>query len=361
MVDEKGKVLGYRNLDQLREQLKPILLRRTRATVMKDLPERTVEIVRITPTQEQLDHHVSHMRTVSQITRKKFISEMDLLRLQKALLMCRMAADSSFLVDKQPPGFSSKLDRLAELFDELFSEEDRKVVLVSEWTTMLNLIESLLKKRKLNFVRLDGCVPQKKRQQLVQQFQTDSDCRLFLTSNAGSTGLNLQAANTVINVDLPWNPAILEQRIARAHRMGQKRSVQVYLLVTEGTLEENLLATLSNKKELAMAVLDVDSDVDEVELRRVEDAVLVAQRKEQVAAAGGQMLTSAFQFLAELLPPTPASAETDLLAANLKDRLTECLDQAEGELPKLTITLPDTSALDGLATSIARMMSLVQQ
>jgi SNF2 family DNA or RNA helicase len=266
VVDEKGKVLGYRNLDQLRERLKPILLRRTRSTVMKDLPERTVEIVRIAPTQEQLDHHVSHMRTVSQITRKKFISEMDLLRLQKALLMCRMAADSSFLVDKQPPGFSSKLERLAELFDELFAEEDRKVVLFSEWTTMLNLIEPLLKKRGLDFVRLDGSVPQKKRQQLVQRFQTDADCRLFLTTNAGSTGLNLQAANTVINVDLPWNPAILEQRIARAHRMGQKRSVQVYLLVTEGTLEENLLETLSNKKELAMAALDVDSDVDEVQL-----------------------------------------------------------------------------------------------
>ncbi len=69
----------------------------------------------------------------------------------------------------------------------------------------------------------------------MHEFQTDPACRLFLTTNAGSTGLNLQAANTIINVDLPWNPAILEQRIARAHRMGQKNPVHVYKLVTEKT------------------------------------------------------------------------------------------------------------------------------
>ena len=99
-------------------------------------------------------------------------------------------------------------------------------------------------------------MPQKKRQQLVHEFQRDPDCQLFLTTNAGSTGLNLQAANTVINVDLPWNPAVLEQRIARAHRMGQKRPVQVYVLVTEETIEENLLATLAAKHDLALAALD---------------------------------------------------------------------------------------------------------
>ena len=89
-------------------------------------------------------------------------------------------------------------------------------------------------------MRLDGSVPQKKRQELVNRFQTDPDCQLFVATNAGSTGLNLQAANTVINVDLPWNPAVLEQRIARAHRMGQTQPVQVYVLVTEETIEESL-------------------------------------------------------------------------------------------------------------------------
>src|SRR5260370_3053573 len=175
---------------------------------------------------------------VGAIGRKSYTPEMALLRVRKALLLARMNADSTFLVDKRAPGFSSKLERLQELLEELAAEDDRKIVLFSEWTTMLTLIEGQITRLKLDFVRLDGSVPQKKRQQLVDQFQRAPTCRVFLTTNAGSTGLNLQAANTVINVDLPWNPAVLEQRIAHAHRMGQKSPVQVYLLVTEGTIEE---------------------------------------------------------------------------------------------------------------------------
>src|SRR5207237_4657821 len=146
------------------------------------------------------------------------------------------------------------------------AEEERKVVLFSEWTGMLDLIEPLLQKRKLPFVRLDGSVPQKKRQELVHEFQTNPGCKLFITTNAGSTGLNLQAANTVINVDLPWNPAVLEQRIARAHRMGQTQPVQVFVLVTEETIEENLLATIAAKREPHLAAPDAESEVDQVDL-----------------------------------------------------------------------------------------------
>ena len=120
-----------------------------------------------------------------------------------------MAANSTFLVDKQEPAFSTKLEYLAELFDQLWQQPDRKVVLFSEWTTMLDLIERQLKRFDIEYVRLDGSVPQRKRQQLVHRFQKTPSCRLFMTTNAGSTGLNLQAANTVINVDLPWNPAVL--------------------------------------------------------------------------------------------------------------------------------------------------------
>ena len=265
VVDEKGKVLGYKNLDDLREKLKPLLLRRTRNQVMAELPPRTTEIRRIPPTEEQLDIHNSHMRIVQTIISKRYISEMDLLRLQKALLICRMAANSTYLVDKIPPGYSSKLVEFEHLLDQLVAEEDRKIVLFSEWTTMLNLIEPLIEERDLGYVRLDGSVPQKKRQGLIHQFQKEPNCKLFIATNAGAVGLNLQAANTVINMDLPWNPALLEQRISRAHRMGQKRPVQVFLLVTEETFEEKLLGTLSAKHALALAALDPDSKVKSVD------------------------------------------------------------------------------------------------
>lgn len=384
VVDEKGKVLGYKNLDELRERLKPVLLRRTRKMVMSELPPRTTEIRRIPPTDEQLTLHNYQMRIIQSIICKKYISEMDLLRLQKALLICRMAANSTFLVDKVPPGYSSKLVEFENLIDQLIEEEDRKIVLFSEWTTMLSLIEPLLEKRKAGYVRLDGSIPQKKRQGLIHQFQKEPDCKLFITTNAGATGLNLQAANTVINVDLPWNPAVLEQRISRVHRMGQKRPVQAFLLVTEETLEEKLLSTLSAKHELALAALDPDSKVKTVDLasgmdelkRRLEvllgarpdGAIDESQRaeverdaeqlalRERVSSAGGHLLGAAFAFIGEMFPRKEETEETLHLAESLKSRLADCLEKDENGRLKMTITLPDESVLNNLAKSLAQIL-----
>ncbi len=385
-VDERGKVLGYKNLGELRENLKPILLRRTRDSVLSELPPRTVEIVRVAPTDEQRTLHAAHMQTVLSIANKRYLTEMDLLRLQKHLLFCRLAANSTLLVNKEEPGYSSKLVELAGLIDNLFAEQGRKVVLFSEWKRMLDLIEPLLVERGLEFVRLDGSVPQKKRLQLVDTFNHNPDCRLFLTTNAGSTGLNLQSANTVINVDLPWNPAVLEQRIARAHRMGQRQPVQVYLLVTEDTLEEKLLATLSSKHDLALAALDVNSEVDRVdvtsgmeELKRRLEVLLGAKpaaasdeslkRKQQeeaqrlayqqrVAAAGGELLGAAFQFLGELIEDgTRDVSPSPSMTNDLRNRLAACVQEDGSGRQQLTVTLPDRSALDRLAESLARLLT----
>jgi len=385
VTNEKGRLLGYKNLNDLREKLQPILLRRTRNTVMKDLPPRTTQILRIPPTDEQLKIHNGHKRIISSIISKRYISEMDLLRLQKALLMCRMAANSTFLVDKNPPGYSSKLKELEVLLDQLMGEDDRKVVLFSEWTTMLNLIQPLLEKRNLAYVRLDGSVPQKKRQALMHQFRRDPDCRLFITTNAGSTGLNLQAANTVINVDLPWNPAILEQRIGRAHRMGQKRPVQIFLLVTEETLEENLLGTLSAKQALFLAALDPESKATAVDLQTgveelknrleillgqkpdaaideslkkdVEKEAELLARREKISAAGGQLLGAAFSFIGEIFSGKEETEQSIQMAEAFKRRLAECLERGEDGSLKMTVTLPDESALDILSRSLAQILA----
>ncbi len=250
---------------------------------------------------------------------------------------------------------------------------------------MLGLIEPLLRKRKIDFVRLDGSVPQKKRQQIVNRFQDDSQCRLFITTNAGSTGLNLQAANTVINVDLPWNPAVLEQRIGRAHRMGQNQPVQVYILVTEETIEESLLGTLSAKHDLALAALDPDSDVSQVdfksgveELRRRLEVLLGAKpeapvdvtkreevapqvvpagdRRDRVAAAGGEMLGAVFNFLGELVSQNASQTPAEPLVAQVRDRLAGCVEEDVSGRQRLTITLPDRQSLDALAQTLARLM-----
>jgi superfamily II DNA/RNA helicase len=308
---------------------------------------------------------------------------MDLLRLQKELLICRMASDSTFLVDRLQPGYSSKLKELDQLLDELTATEERKIVLFSEWTTMLDLIEPLLRQRDIEFVRLDGSVPQKKRQGLIVRFQEDPRCRLFLTTNAGATGLNLQAADTVINVDLPWNPAVLEQRISRVHRMGQKRPVQVYLLVTEDTIEEGMLDTLEAKRELALAALDLDSKAGEVALsggiealkrrlevligekpaapvdesrrREVEAELRLRERREQIAQAGGRLLGAAFQFVGDLLGGTSPAPEAGPAAEDFRKALEECLEKREDGSLQLTVSFPDASILDTLAGVFGRL------
>ena len=252
---------------------------------------------------------------------------------------------------------------------------------------MLDLIQPILKKRKLNFARLDGKVPQKQRQELVHRFQTDPECRLFLTTNAGSTGLNLQAANTIINVDLPWNPAVLEQRIGRAHRMGQARNVQVFVLVTEQTIEENLLVTLAAKKDLALAALDAESEVDALELSsgmeelkgRLEVLLGARQeaspdlsmqppkdnpasagdaaRRESVAAAGGELLGAAFKLLGELVSQGDAATPSEAITASVRQGLDACVSEDEAGQPRLVFSLPSRAALDDLAQTLSRLLT----
>lgn len=370
VTDDSGKVLKYQNLDELRKSLKPILLRRTRDMVLKELPEKQTEVITVPATEEQRAIDGEQRRTIKMILGKKYISEMDLLRLQKALLMARMAADSTYLVDKQKPHESGKMEKLQELVSELI-EQERKIIIFSEWTTMLDLIQEEAL-QGVEYVRLDGSVPQRERQQIVEKFQTESSCRVILMSNAGTTGLNLQEADTVINVDLPWNPAVLEQRIARAHRMGQKNKVQVYILVSEGMLEQQILVTLASKKELFNQTLSPDAsedivdfecgmdelrrrlevligspenDVDESMKESVDTEILEVKKKKSVADAGGKMLGAAFEFLAEAMAledeSTPEQealfqAFTKGASKNEDDSYSLSINIDEGSLKKLT-------------------------
>ncbi len=386
VVDDKGKVTGYKNLDELRANLQPVLLRRTRASVLQQLPERTTEVVRIPASGEQAELSRENVKRAAQIAAKRFLTEMDLIRIQQHLLVARMAANSTFLVNKQEPAFSTKLEYLDDLFDQLWQQPDRKAVLFSEWTTMLDLIEKRLERFALDYVRLDGSVPQRKRQQIVHRFQRTPACRLFMTTNAGSTGLNLQAANTVINVDLPWNPAVLEQRISRAHRMGQKRPVDVYLLVTTDTFEERLLSTLADKRDLALAALDPESNVSELKMRsnmdnlkrRLENLIgeppvaaedrtlhrkvdretdeLVA-RQQRVAAAGSQVISAVCQLVSSIIP-NDATSPSDAVVREVRTGLESLVRQDDQGRPQLQLTLPDTKSLDQLAGALARLVGL---
>lgn len=389
VVDDRGSTQGYRRLDELRAKMSGVLLRRTRAEIADQLPERTDEVVRIQATQEQYDIQAANCARAAQIAAKKFMTEMDRLVLMSCLTNARMACDSTYLLDQEQQEYSSKLERLTELLATLFEDPTRKIVLFSEWKRMLDRIESRIEELGADYVRLDGQVPQKKRAAIIAKFQNDPACRVICMTNAGSTGLNLQAANTVINVDLPWNPAVLEQRIARAYRMGQKNPVHIYKLVTvspnnDETIEERLLDTLAAKQDLADASLNFDSDISEVAMvsgmedlkrrlevvlnpackpidesqqRKVEaEAQQLAEKREKVSQASGSLITAALSLAGELIDSRSSAAPDETVVNTLTERLSQCVDRdAEGR-PQLTISLPNEEALRGLAATLARLL-----
>jgi superfamily II DNA or RNA helicase len=347
MLDQKGRFVGYRNLDELRERLAPVLLRRTRQQVRQQLPPCSVHHILIAPTPQQRQVHAKHLAQVSRIAKKPHLHELDLMLLRKELLYCRLAADSPELVDDQVVGESSKLDRLAEMFDEMFEGHFEKAIVFSEWTRMLDLIEPLLESRRLPFVRIDGSVPQRERSALITQFEDDPGTRLLLASNAAATGLNLQAATIVVNVDLPWNPAVLSQRIARAHRMGQEKPVQVYVLITEETFEERLLKTLEGKEQLARAALDESAEINEVWLTSSADSlrteIQTLLEDEAVPTAGRP---------AEPLPfGTMVDSATSAQILAIRRRLQHYLERDAQGRWQLRIPLANENALDELATT----------
>ena len=137
---------------------------------------------------------------------------------------------------------------------------DSKVVVFSQWERMTRLVAQELERSGVEYVYLHGNVPSRERKERIEAFQQDARIRVFLSTDAGATGLNLQVANVVINLDMPWNPALLEQRIGRIHRIGQARGVEVINLISAGTIEEDMLSKLRFKATLFEGVLDGGED-----------------------------------------------------------------------------------------------------
>ena len=166
-----------------------------------------------------------------------------------------MSCNSTYLLD-QESDHGVKADELAALLDDLSGQPEAKAVVFSQWTRTHDIVIRRLEARGIGYVSFHGGVPSEKRPALVERFRDDPDCRVFLSTDAGATGLNLQHASVLVNMDLPWNPALLEQRIARIHRMGQKRPVQIVNYVAKGTIEEGMLSLLAFKRSLSAGILD---------------------------------------------------------------------------------------------------------
>ena len=178
---------------------------------------------------------------------------------------------------------------------------------------MLELVREPVQEMEIGFAWHTGSVPVTRRRDEVRRFKDDPDCRLFLSTDSGGVGLNLQAANVVINLDLPWNPAKLEQRIARAWRKHQTRPVRVLHLVTEGTIEHRMIPLLAGKQTLADSVLDGHADLSEMPLPSGRRALI--ERLETLTGLTGSLRPSPGP------PPIPGSRSAASCGPSLGDRL----------------------------------------
>jgi superfamily II DNA or RNA helicase/predicted nucleic acid-binding Zn finger protein len=264
--EKKDKILGYQNLELLHDKLGSLVIRRRKEEVLQDLPEQVTNTYYLDLAQEQTQMHNGYKSRLLPLLNKKFLTPMDVRRIQEILLQMRRVCDCTYLVDRQTK-ISPKLKELEGILDELVVQSGRKMVIFSEWTTMTFLIAKQLSRMGIQFVELSGKIPVHKRQALIDEFTNNPKCKIFLSTDSGGTGLNLQAADCVLNFELPWNPARLNQRIGRVSRIGQaSSSVNVINLVSKDSIEEKILAGIHLKTELFTGVFD--GGVDRVEFSR---------------------------------------------------------------------------------------------
>jgi SNF2 family DNA or RNA helicase len=329
VLDPDGKLLGYRNLEAIRERLRPVLLRRTREEVLSQLPARTDTVLYVEMAEEQRTLYAEHNQVLVRLLAKKYLTEVDRRRILAGLTNLRMLCASTFLLDKQT-NVSPKLDELAELLDQLLGPQQgeegraRKVVVFTQWEVMQSLAAEVVAKQGLGCAVLHGNVPGPRRRELLDRFRDDPTCRVFLSTDAGGTGLNLQVADTVINLEVPWNPAVLEQRIARVHRMGQHRPVQVFNLVMRESIEERVLRVLAQKRSLFAELFAGSSD--EIAFETVGQQAFLEAMRDMVA------------------PEAPAAAEKPAPAAAPR----EAADDGEGQ----ALLLAGVQFLEALAAAL---------
>ncbi|HEY0555355.1 MAG TPA: DEAD/DEAH box helicase [Thermoanaerobaculia bacterium] len=317
-LDERGRPAGYRNLDELHRRLAPVLLRRRKDEVEGQLPGRLDKHYFVPLEDEQIPRYAEYERRVAQIlaeARRRPLLPKEFEQLQRWLACMRMVCDTPYILDSECR-VCPKLTELREILDELLTEPGTKILIFSEWERMLDLVRETVQEMETGFAWHTGSVPLPRRREEVRRFKEDPDCRLFLSTDSGGVGLNLQAANVVINLDLPWNPARLEQRIARAWRKHQTRPVRVLYLVSGGTIEHRMIPLLAGKQRLADSVVDGRGDLSEMPLPSGRKALV--ERLETLTGLTGAPSA-----------PAPAADPWESLGGELRTELGERLVRLE--------------------------------
>ncbi|MGO8694661.1 MAG: DEAD/DEAH box helicase [Rectinemataceae bacterium] len=263
--DETGKLIGYRGLGNIGAALADITIRRRKSEVLDDLPERIDKRIFVSMTEKQRGIHDEFNELASLLVnrwrRKGFLTEQERQRLLILLNEMRMVCDSTYILDQDDDHrHDTKIGELMGILEESLGDPDQKVVVFSQWERMTRLVARELEARGIGYRSLHGGVPSAERKELFDSFNNLPECRVFLSTDAGSVGLNLQSASILVNLDLPWNPAVLEQRIGRIHRIGQKRNVTIINLISVDTIESRMLDLIGFKSDLARGILDSGDD-----------------------------------------------------------------------------------------------------
>jgi hypothetical protein len=328
-LDDRGRPAGYRNLDKLHERIQPHMLRRRKADVETELPERTDRNHFVSLSAEQQGEYDGHEHVVAQlatIAKRRPLTQQEQDRLLRHLNMMRMVCDTDYILNPEHRA-CPKLAELEKILEECRDNPEVKVIVFSEWERMLELTRGLCDRLKLGFAWHTGTVPQKRRRAEINAFKSDPLCRVFLSTDSGAAGLNLQTASVVINCDLPWNPAKLEQRIARAWRKHQTRAVTVINLVSEKTIEHRMLGTLSNKQALADGVLDRKGNLTEIKLQTGRQAFLAKLQQLVTVPAQGPKPEAR-----DIKPPLPADRPQGFASA-VRQRINGALLRCEERYP----------------------------
>ena len=332
VTDERGKVIGYRNLSELRRRIASVMLRRNRSLVSDQLPDRTEVRLDIPMSAMQQDIHDSAMTAaglLAKIAKRRPLTPGEQNRLMSALQQARMACDAAGLVDKVTQG-SPKLDELSRLLEELCLQSNRKAVIFSQWALMTEMVEALVRAMGLGCVRLHGGIPSHKRGELMDKFQHDDAVQIFISTDAGGVGLNLQSATVLINLDMPWNPAVLDQRIARIHRLGQKQNVQIFLLLAEDSYEQQVAKLVKGKRDLF-------------------DNVISPEASEDVVGVSKKMLQTLIDDLAGVEPVT---VEDKAPLESVEVSIPEGIEQAQGVKKPGTVEAEDDGQIRQLIEKI---------
>ena len=248
--------------DLLARRVKPFILRRRKEDVAKELPAKTIIVRSVELEGGQRDLYEAVRSAMDQRVREEIASKglarSHIVILDALLKLRQVCCDPRLLKNETAKRVKerAKLDLLMEMLPELVSE-GRRVLVFSQFTSMLDLIENELEQLKLAFVRLTG--ETRDREKVVQRFQSGEIPIFLISLKAGGVGLNLTAADTVIHYDPWWNPAAENQATDRAHRIGQTQNVFVYKLIIAGSIEEKILTLQQKKAELAAGVLSEDA------------------------------------------------------------------------------------------------------